>query len=227
MIWEYRAYDVAHGRLGEEVDRMRRVAIEPAESGSSASMFDAYGIPHPFSAWHAIAGDGLPAFGYLVQWTSLAARQAAFPPFWADPRWHAIKQESDDGRPMVERIDCWVVQPAPGSAPPRAGSGRPGAVQELRWVKLANGNLPDARQALEDTITGPLAQAGADPLSVFDLVIGPRMASSLVFVEWPSLEACEAGNAAIRIPRSPGASVMAHAVLAPVHFTAPNGGFGS
>ena len=215
MIWEYRSYDVAHGRLGEEVERMHRVAFAASEGGGS--MFDAYRVPRPFAAWSAIAGDKLPSFGYLVAWDSLAARQQAFPRFWADPRWIDIKETTDDGRPMVQRIDCWIVQPTNGRQPRARASASPCAVQELRWIKLANGNLAAARVALDETIVQPLERAGAETLSMFDLVIGPKMASLLLFTEWPSLEACEQGNtAAATRQRTDLVQILSHSVIQPV-----------
>lgn len=183
MIYEYRFYDVAHGRMAAEVARMYDVALK----GGTDSMFAKYGVKLPLGAWVATAGRRLPLFGYIQQWDSLKQRDAAFPPFWADPVWAKMKAETDGGSPLVERMEDWLMRPAPCWAKVRTDD-KPGPVHEMRVERVSNGHLPTAHALMGEVILPQYQVLGAVVLGVFDVLIGPNIPTLVTFLAWPDHE---------------------------------------
>jgi hypothetical protein len=189
MIYEIRLYDVAHGRLAAEVRRMHRVAIAGERGGDGPSMFDRYGIPRPLFAWTLAAGDRMPGFGYILRWESIADRERCFPAFWSDPDWLKIKEETDDGSPMVERIDDFYLRPAPGwDSSLAAGGSASGAVQDIIFQEAYQGNQHDAARSLLDNDFCFLRARGGRPFGLFEVLIGAGIPSLVSFVDWPDSE---------------------------------------
>lgn len=194
-IFELRMYDVVPGRLADEVGRLREVAIDgapqlpdgPAQDGPS--LFDLHGIPRPRGAWTSTVGPSQPRFLYLLRWENLTARDTAFPAFWADPRWQAIRSRTNAGSDIVEASDDWLVRPAAGIDLPPGPAGRIGGLHEMRLLQLLNGHRKEAAAALAETDLPLLRFLGAEVLGVLDVVIGPNMPTFALFLAWPDFAA--------------------------------------
>jgi len=248
VIFEYRFYQASHGRLAEEVDRMREVAIDgaPAEPNGppvhKESLFDRYGIPRPLGAWTSLTGPHHPIFGYIVKWDSLAQRDAAFPPFWNDPFWHAVRNRTDAGSPLVERIDTWLMNSSPvWNMVRQEGDNTPiGGVHEMRIHYTRAGYAHYFRETLAQ-IELPQCQAlGGRVLGVFDVVIGPQMPAIISFLAWPDFAIQAQARARLdveprllesllRNEKSAGGAVllrMESRLLQPVDYGVPIANFG-
>ena len=237
-IYELRCYDVAAGRLADEVARMYDVAIA-GERGGPASMFDRYGIPRPLGAWTGMSGTREPQFGYILRWDSLAQRDAAFPAFWADPDWLELRARTDGGVPLVERMEDWLLRPSPSwNAARQFGDGLrqdAGWLTEMLVQKPENGFVADATAAHAGLLLPLLARHGAVLLGVFDVVIGPDMPCMVTFLAWPDQPTQDAAWRAVDV--DPGMRAAAreqgrthghalirsseHSLLRPVHFGRP------
>lgn len=184
-IFEYRFYDVMPGRLGEEVQRMYDVAIAPWENGP-ASLFDRFGIPRPLAAWTGVAGRRQPVFGYLLEWESLAARDAAFLPFWMSREWAEFSAKTDDGRQMVERIDTLLLSPSMAWKKKKGIlSNAVGGLHEMRCYQVEAGHSAEAMDYLAQIELQQMEVLGGEVLGVFDVVIGPDMPMVISFIAWP------------------------------------------
>lgn len=194
---EFRMYDVTPGRLHVEVERMRRVAIDPWEGG--ASLFARHGVPRPLVAWTSIAGDRHPLFGYLLRWSSLDERDRAFPSFWGCPEWAEIFRESNAGHPMVDRIDDWLLAPHAGWRGGAASDVPLDVVHELRIHRIAGGRAA----AVGDYLTGielpQMEVLGGAVLGLFDVTIGPEMPAMVSLVAWPDVATQEAAAARLDV----------------------------
>lgn len=186
MMFEYRFYECTPGRLAEEVARMKEVAIDPWPGGGGESLFDRFGIPRPLGAWTSIAGRQQPVFGYILKWDSLDARDRAFPPFWTCPEWAEVRARTDDGHPLVDSIEDWLL--APNAAWKRTGeidATRHGGVHEMRIHRCLAGFGPQVTAYLAEIEHRQIEVLGGRILGVFDVAIGPDMPAIVSFVAWP------------------------------------------
>lgn len=72
-------------------------------AGPEIPVFHKCGI-HPILYASTIAGPQMPNLTYLTPFDSLAAREAAWTRFQADPEWHRVRQESIDNHGYTPRI---------------------------------------------------------------------------------------------------------------------------
>jgi hypothetical protein len=202
MMFEYRFYECTPGRLTQEVARMKEVAISPWPGGNGESLFDRFGIPRPLGAWTSIAGRRQPMFGYLVKWESLEARDRAFPPFWACPEWAEVRARTDDGHPMVDSIEDWLV--APSAIWDRSGATdgtRHGGLHEMRIHHVMAGYGPQVADYLKTIEHRQIEILGGRILGVFDVAVGPDLPAMVTFVAWPNHATQQ--RAAERLDREP------------------------
>ena len=184
-MFEYRFYEVSAGRVAEEVARMGAVAFNAVREG--ASLFDHYGIPRPLAEWTAVAGARLPLYGYLLHWDSLRHRDTAFPAFWADPAWHEIRDRTDEGGALVDRMENWLLA-ASSAWDLRTGDGADtpiGGLHEMRIHHVLAGYSPHVTDYLRTIELRQLQVLGAAVLGVFDVLIGPNMPAIVSFLAWP------------------------------------------
>jgi len=186
-MFEYRFYEVSASRVEEEVDRMGAVCFDPVRNGRS--LFDEYGIPRPLAEWTAVAGARLPLYGYLLEWESLKQRDATFPKFWTEPYWHAVRDRSDEGGPLVERIEDWLLAPSPAWNRTRpTDETRIGGIHEMRIHHLLAGYAGPYTEYLKILELPQLKILGGTVLGVFDVLIGPNMPAIISFIAWPDFE---------------------------------------
>lgn len=82
-------------------------------AGPEIPIFHRCGI-HPALYLSGLAGTQLPNLTYLTPFASLAAREAAWSKFQADPEWHAVRQNSIDQHGYTPRIiNISLYKPAP------------------------------------------------------------------------------------------------------------------
>ena len=208
-IYELRMYDVAPGRLDDEVARMRTVSIDgaPAEVGGKPklkeSLFDLHGVARPIGAWTTIGGKRQPMFIYVQRWDSLDQRDAAFPSFWADPRWRHIRKETDGGTGMVIAMDTFLMRPASPmfKLPPSSRKGPIGGVHELRLQQLVSGDDEpvEAMRALTEVEFPLVRQLGGEIVGVFQLLIGQNLPSLVIFYAWPDFATQQAAWARLDV----------------------------
>ena len=84
MLYEYRKYHVAPGRMGDLVDRM---------CNDAARFFGQYGI-RLVGAWQPIVGE-TNEFHFMLAWTDLEERQQRWKAFSIDPDWIDVLSETD------------------------------------------------------------------------------------------------------------------------------------
>lgn len=202
MMFEYRFYDCTPGRLADEVARMREVAIAPWPGGKGESLFDRFGIPRPLGAWTSIAGRRQPVFGYLLKWDSLDQRDRAFPPFWVCPEWQEVRARTDDGHPMVDSIEDWLLAAnASWRRSDEIGDTRHDGLHEMRIHHVLAGYGPEVTDYLATIEHRQIEILGGNILGVFDVAIGPDMPAIVSFVAWPDQATQQ--RAAERIDREP------------------------
>ena len=193
MIFEFRFYDCTPGRLAEEAARMHEVAIAGEKGDDGPSLFDQYDIPRPLGAWTSISGARLPIFGYILGWDSLDRRDRCFPKFWADPRWAAVRERTDDGSPMVDHIENWLMAPsAAWNRQPGRRTPPQGGVHEMRIHHTVAGQAKAVADYLSEIELQQAEVLGATVLGVFEVLIGPDMPAIVSFLAWPDYETQQA-----------------------------------
>lgn len=106
MIYELRIYHCVPGRLPALNARFEQVTL---------SFWDKYGI-RQVGFWTTLVGPSNQALTYLLQWESLAEREARWNAFQADPEWIARRAQSEVDGPIVERIENHFLTPTGYSA---------------------------------------------------------------------------------------------------------------
>lgn len=193
-IYEFRFYDVADGRMADELSLVYDVAINGAPevpggpSMHKQSLWDQYGVPRPVGSWVARIGAQLPAFLYIIKWDSLSQRDELFSKFWSDPIWQARRAELTDGMTLVDSIETWVAKPSAAWEPPVA-SGATGGVHELRMKPVLAGAQEQAADTLRQCDLPALRSYGAQVLAVLELEIGPCGPMLLTMLAWPDQHA--------------------------------------
>lgn len=101
MIHELRIYHCAPGRLPALHDRFQNVTLK---------FWEKYGI-RPVAFWTTAIGPTNQALTYLLEWESLAEREAKWDAFIGDPQWQAKRAESEAQAIIVERIENQILVP--------------------------------------------------------------------------------------------------------------------
>ena len=99
MFYEYRRYEVVHGRMGELKRRFAEATIPMWErSGIKPAAFFEPRIGNP-NVLH-----------YLLEWDDLARREEAWEAFRVDEEWVAAREKSEERGPLIEGItnEIWV-----------------------------------------------------------------------------------------------------------------------
>jgi hypothetical protein len=102
MLQELRRYECLPGRLPQVIERFRVDALP---------IWNDIGF-RPLGFWTTVIGDHNEALHYILQWESLAEREAKWSIFAADPRWAEVKQRTEANGPLVARITNTIMQEA-------------------------------------------------------------------------------------------------------------------
>ena len=94
MIYELRVYDCCPGRLPLLLKRFETVTIK---------IWEKHGIRQA-GFWTTMVGSSNQQLNYLLQWNSLAEREAKWNAFQTDPEWIAARAETEKDGPIVANI---------------------------------------------------------------------------------------------------------------------------
>ncbi|MCP4613176.1 MAG: NIPSNAP family protein [Planctomycetes bacterium] len=101
MIYEYRVYEVAPGRLNDLHERFRKHTL---------NFFGKYDIKVVafFTTEIEEADDRLI---YILEFKDLNHREKAWANFEADPEWKHIVEESNSNGPLIIRVKNQILRP--------------------------------------------------------------------------------------------------------------------
>ena len=94
MIYELRVYDCIPGRMPALLKRFEGVTLK---------IWERHGIRQA-GFWTTMVGPSNQQLNYLVQWESLAEREAKWMAFQTDPEWIAARAESEKDGPILANI---------------------------------------------------------------------------------------------------------------------------
>lgn len=178
-IYELRIYAIEPGRLPDMARRFR---------DDVSKLFPRHKI-RVVGSWTAAAGPKMPAFVYLMRWSSLEERTAAFSTFVADPDWHEARSRTNAGSELVEHYDIQFLKAldSSGISEPMAldGSG----VFELALHPSMNGRLPKMRDSLLKYELAAASRAGGKVVGAFEAITGPRLPGVVSLTRWGSAAA--------------------------------------
>lgn len=101
MIYEYRVYEVAPGRMPDLHKRFQDHTLR---------LFARHGIT-PVAFFTPEIGGASNELVYLLSFQDAAERDAAWRRFLADEEWRAVKRESEASGPLVTRIRNKLLAP--------------------------------------------------------------------------------------------------------------------
>ena len=101
MIYEYRVYEAAPGKLPELHARFRDHTLR---------IFERHGIKN-IGYWTSAIGDYSDRLIYIVAFESVEQRERAWASFSADPEWQRVVEESHRGGSLTARIFNTLLNP--------------------------------------------------------------------------------------------------------------------
>lgn len=110
MLYEYRRYEVTPGKLGALNKRFRDVTLP---------IWKKHGI-RAVGFWEALVGTS-NELHYILQWESMADREARWNAFQADASWQAAREASEEEGPLVQRLTNSFWRPTPYSTSAQEG----------------------------------------------------------------------------------------------------------
>jgi hypothetical protein len=106
MIYELRIYHCLPGRLPKLLQRFET---------STMAIWEKHGVRQA-GFWTVMVGPSNQDLYYLLQWESLAEREAKWSAFAADPEWHAARDASEADGPILASVENMILQPTAFSA---------------------------------------------------------------------------------------------------------------
>jgi hypothetical protein len=106
MIYELRNYHCLPGRLPALLKRFETATIR---------LFEKHGIKQ-VGFWTVAIGESNQDLIYILQWESLAERDAKFGTFQKDPEWLEARRKSEENGPLVASITNSILSPTAFSA---------------------------------------------------------------------------------------------------------------
>lgn len=101
MIYEYRVYEAAPGKLEALNARFRNHTL---------GIFERHGIKN-IGYWTASVGDYSDRLIYIVAFEDEGQRAEAWASFRADPEWNKVRSESEVDGPLTVRITNSILNP--------------------------------------------------------------------------------------------------------------------
>ena len=101
MIHELRVYHCASGRLPALLKRFETTTL---------ALWEKHGIRQA-GFWTVEIGESNQDLFYLLEWESLAEREAKWTAFQNDPEWHAKRAESERDGPIVASLGNTILRP--------------------------------------------------------------------------------------------------------------------
>lgn len=101
MIYEYRVYEAAPGKLPELHARFRNHTL---------GIFERHGIKN-IGYWTSDAGDYSDRLIYIVAFEDGAHRERAWDAFRNDPEWQKVRADSEVDGPLTARVFNTLLSP--------------------------------------------------------------------------------------------------------------------
>lgn len=101
MIHELRIYHCVSGRLPALLNRFATITLK---------IWEKHGIRQA-GFWTVAIGDSNQDLYYLLEWDSLAEREAKWTAFQSDPDWIAKRAETERDGPIVASLANLILQP--------------------------------------------------------------------------------------------------------------------
>jgi hypothetical protein len=109
MIHELRVYSCLPGQLPRLIRRFRELTLP---------LWQRHGIRHA-GFWTTVIGPTNHDLTYLLEWDSLAEREARWTAFQTDPDWIAGRDASEAPGPILQNVASSILKPV-DFAPPGA-----------------------------------------------------------------------------------------------------------
>jgi NIPSNAP protein len=106
MVYELRTYHCLPGRLPALLKRFETVTVR---------LFEKHGIKQ-LGFWTVAIGESNNDLVYILQWDSLAERDARFAAFQKDPEWIEARRKSEEEGPLLTSISNSILTPTVFSA---------------------------------------------------------------------------------------------------------------
>ena len=106
MVYELRTYHCLPGRLPALFKRFETVTVR---------LFEKHGIKQ-LGFWTVAIGESNNDLVYILQWDSLAERDARFAAFQKDPEWIEARRKSEEDGPLLTSISNSILMPTVFSA---------------------------------------------------------------------------------------------------------------
>jgi hypothetical protein len=101
MIHELRIYRCVPGRLPALLNRFQTITLK---------IWERYGIRQA-GFWTTVIGESNLDLHYLLEWESLAERDAKWAAFQADPEWIEKRAQTEADGPIVANVSNAILQP--------------------------------------------------------------------------------------------------------------------
>lgn len=106
MLHELRIYRCVPGRLPALLNRFDTITLK---------LWEKHGIRQA-GFWTTVIGESNLDLHYLIEWSSLAEREAKWTAFQNDPEWIAKRAETEKDGPIVANVSNAILQPTAFSA---------------------------------------------------------------------------------------------------------------
>ena len=106
MIHELRIYHCVPGRLPNLLKRFETVTLK---------LWERHGIRQA-GFWTVLVGSSNQDLYYLLEWDTLAEREAKWNAFMSDPEWLQKRAESEEDGPILTHVTNMILQPTSFSA---------------------------------------------------------------------------------------------------------------
>ncbi|MCG8562671.1 MAG: NIPSNAP family protein [Hyphomicrobiales bacterium] len=101
MIYELRVYRCVTGRLPKLLERFDTITLK---------LWEKHGIRQA-GFWTVAVGSSNQDLYYLLQWESLAEREAKWGAFMKDPEWLEKRAETEKDGPIVASLSNAILEP--------------------------------------------------------------------------------------------------------------------
>lgn len=165
-FFELRSYRIERGRTADMRARVEQHLRD---------LFKVHDIPL-VAGWDTDR-PGAEEFVYLVKWDSWQCRLNGWGGFYADPRWHAARAQTNAGSELVERMDVRFLQPFLCAATRPAGDSR------LVFLRVKIGQMQAARQLLVGELATAAAQRGATIVAALEVMAGNDLPQIVAVVQ--------------------------------------------
>src|ERR1700736_820057 len=106
MLHELRIYHAWPGRLPDLLNRFERTTVR---------LFEKHGIKQ-VGFWTVAIGESNQDLIYILEWSSMAERDARWAAFLADPEWIEARRKSEEAGPLITSLSNSILRPTAFSA---------------------------------------------------------------------------------------------------------------